>query len=571
MYSPKNWILQPTFPEVTQALIHTFQMKPSAAAYLASQKNGDISKAKEFLNVSLNTLHEPFLMKDMQEATERFTDAIMNDEKILVVGDYDVDGMTASSCLLLFLTACHCSNFEVFIPNRFQHGYGLTGASVEQIIDANPQVIVTVDHGVTAFHEVQQLKEHDIEVIITDHHLPDAENPSPDCLVINPNQTGCEYPFKGIAGCGVAFKFLIAVRRYLRERHFWSEERPEPNLKNYLDLVALGTLADMSPLIDENRVFMKHGLELMNQSPRCGLKALFEKKRLTTINAEALAFQICPMLNAAGRMEDGILAVHTLIEQNYYQAQLLANNLHRLNEKRRNKANQMFQIALLEADQQKQHPACVIRSPQFHEGIIGITAAQVMEYCKKPTVVFAESGNSLKGSARSGGRLHLRNAFDACAEYLERFGGHSNAAGCSLPKQNFTQFKSVFYETCIQMSTLEEKPIRIVAVLDISTITSQFVKEFQILEPFGIENPAPIFAIKTPSTPMKPYGKHLCWEVSGITIIGWNMLESYSQFQAKQDSNCWDQMLAVTPKHGMYHQGAMVLQIVDHLELLPLS
>ena len=568
MYFQKSWTLHHKFPAVEHALIHEFQVSPLAASFLASSQNGNLENARLFLNISLHHLHEPYLMKDMPEATLRLAQAITNDEKILIVGDYDVDGITASSCLLIFLATCHCSNVEVFIPNRFQHGYGLTPASVQDILSKKPQLVVTVDHGITAVDEVATLNRHGIETIVTDHHLPNAQNTMPDCLVVNPNRKDCNYPFKGIAGCGVAFKLIIALRRHLRLQGFWSKQKPEPNLTHYLDLVALGTLADMSPLIDENRVFVRYGLALMNHAPRCGLKALFQKRNIQKVDAQALAFQVCPMLNAAGRMEDATLAVYTLIEENRSHAENFVASLNRLNEKRRHKSDQMLQIANLEAQRQQQEPAFVISSPQFHEGIIGLTAAQVMERYNKPTVVFAQTGQSLKGSARSGGMVHLKHAFDACSEHLERFGGHRHAAGCFLHQQNFTNFKSAFYQICHDMSDLQkQEPLKIFAVLELSQLSATLLDSFNILEPFGMANPEPIFAIPTPTSPLKPYGNHLCWEWKDMVIIGWNMLESYLQ----SGQNHSQQMLAVTPKRSVYFKTLMELRIVGYLESEPIS
>ncbi len=563
----KKWTRHQKFPIVEQALIHEFQIPWLAASFLASCHHGNLEKARLFLNTSLHNLHEPYLMKDMEEATLRLTEAIVKDENILIVGDYDVDGITASSCLLIFLATCHCSNFEVFIPNRFKHGYGLTSASVEEILSKQPQLVVTVDHGITAVDEIATLKRHGIETIVTDHHLPNSQNSMPDCLVVNPNRKDCTYPFKGVTGCGVAFKLLVALRRHLRQQGFWSCQKPEPNLKNYLDLVALGTLADMAPLVDENRVLVHHGLKQMNQTTRCGLQALLQKMNVQKVDTQAIAFKICPMLNAAGRMEDATLAVNVLTEENTERAKELVASLYRLNEKRKRKASQMLKIANLEAQRQQKESAFVMSSPQFHEGIIGITAAQIVEKYQKPTVVFAQAGQFLKGSGRSGGIVHLRSAFDACSEYLERFGGHRNAAGCSLHQQNFASFKSAFYETCHQMSDSQmQEPLKIFATLKLSQLSASLIESFNLLEPFGVANPEPIFAIEKPSMPLKSFGKHLCWKYRDITIIGWNMLEFHLQSGLYQPH----QMLAVVPKRSTSFQSLMELRIIGYLEPSPI-
>lgn len=233
---------------------------------------------QSFLTPSLGSLHDPYLLKGMPEAVELLLDAILQKRRIVILGDYDVDGVTATAMMLDFLSACGCQNIDFFIPNRFEHGYGLTHASAEVLLKMKPDVVVTVDNGITAIDEVQVLQKHGITVLITDHHLAQSSR-VPDCIVVNPSQPECPYPFKGISGCGVALKVVMAVRSRLREQGFWSSLRPEPNLKALFDLAALGTIADVVPLIDENRLLVFHGLQVLNAQPRIGIIALKQLKK----------------------------------------------------------------------------------------------------------------------------------------------------------------------------------------------------------------------------------------------------------------------------------------------------
>ena len=506
---------------------------PVIAGILQRRGVTTLEEARRFLQPRLEHLHDPFLLKGMEEAVALIVRTLASNGRIVISGDYDVDGVTASALLGQFLRDSGSENLDIFIPSRFDHGYGLTAAATEALLERNPDLVITVDNGITAVEEVALLHSAGVATIITDHHMP-REAGIPPGIVINPLQPGCPYPFKAISGCGVAFKLVMALRKRLREAGWWNPQRPEPNIKNCLDLVAIGTIADVVPLLGENRVITHFGLEMLNRPDRrAGVEALLSFGRPEPVSAHTVAFRIGPRINAAGRMAEGSLAVDLLLAENGERAMALAQRLESENDKRRAKGAEMQREAeaLVTGDGASPSAGIVVCSPSFHEGIIGITAARLVDKFHRPAVVMAENGDNLKGSARSLAGINVTKALESCADLLIAFGGHPGAAGCKLARENLPQFRERFAQACAEMTPNGEPPPTFLdGRLDPSTLSEAFVQQLAQLEPFGHQNEEPAFLVEQNELKTAPemFGKgHAKWRLPGrAEMIAWRADES---------------------------------------------
>jgi single-stranded-DNA-specific exonuclease len=521
------------------ALAQALGVRPLVAELLLRRGIAEPEQARRFLDPTLDQLHDPFLLKGMAQAAERLATALAQGQRIAISGDYDVDGITSSALLGHFLKAAG-GDAQVFIPSRFDHGYGLTPASVEALMQIRPRLVVTVDNGITARAEVERLHAAAIETIVTDHHLPLAEG-VPAGIVVNPLQPGCPYPFKRISGCGVTFKLVTALRKLLRERGWWSPARPEPNLKEYLDLVAIGTVADIVPLVDENRVFVHHGLEVLNRRDplhprRPGIAALAAVARAESITARTIGFQLAPRLNAAGRMTDGGLGVELLLATEPERAQALALQLDGENSARRQTGDEMFReaVRLIEAGGLAARGALLVASPAFHEGVIGIVASRLVERYHLPALVLAENGRSYRGSARSLPGLNVTQAIAAGADLLEQFGGHPAAGGCKLAKERLPAFRERFLAACEAEARRAGPPaLQLDARLDPATLDPGLVEQLLRLEPYGHGNPEPAFVLEHTALPAAPpkvlKERHLKWTLGrGLDLFAPGLAEGYA-------------------------------------------
>jgi single-stranded-DNA-specific exonuclease len=513
---------EPAAPEDSARLAREAGVHPIVAEILLRRGIATAEAARRFLHPSLGDLHDPFLLQGMDAAVARILKALGAGERIVVSGDYDVDGVTSSAMLTHFLRAAGCADLHPFIPNRFSHGYGLTTRTVDALLELKPSLVVTVDNGITAIAEVARLHGAGVDTVITDHHLPRAEGVPPG-IVVNPVQPGCPYPFKRLSGCGVTLKLMTALRGRLREGGWWSPARPEPNLKDYLDLVAIGTVADVVPLLEENRILAHHGLTVLNRPRRRpGVAALLAVSRVDrAVSAQTIAFKLAPRLNAAGRMADGSLGVALLLEEDPARAAELAAQLDLDNRERRAKGEEMFEDAArrIAADGTADAPAIVVASPDFHEGISGIVATRLVERYDRPTVVLAENGAHYKGSARSVPGLDVTAAIAACAPLLTEYGGHPGAAGCKLPKENLADFRAGFLAACVRLQAQTPPPaLRFDARLDPAALDPAFVEQVLRLEPCGQDNAAPSFLVEGADLPAPPRvvaERHLKWALSG--------------------------------------------------------
>ncbi|MBF0286673.1 MAG: single-stranded-DNA-specific exonuclease RecJ [SAR324 cluster bacterium] len=525
----KIWQL-PTPPkhDLVEQLSQAFQLFPLVSSILIRRGYTTVEEVEAFLSPQLSRLHDPYLMRDMKEAVCLLKRTILSNKRIVILGDYDVDGITATTMMTLFLNECGCNNTDYFIPNRFEHGYGLTQASVDVLLGMKPDLVLTVDNGITAVREVQRLHEHGIKTLITDHHLPYQDN-IPAGVILNPNHPDCNYPDKKISGCGVALKLLMAMRKEFRDSQYWSSQRPEPNLKSYLDLAALGTVADVVPLVNENRLLVYHGIKVMNTQPRFGIQALAQLKNVRTITSQTLAFQFAPLLNAAGRMHEASAGVKLLLSTDLHKAAEIAKSLDQVNNERRTREAQMLQLALEQAKGLQHKSSLVVTSSEFHEGISGIVAARLMEHFYKPAFVFAVNGEFYKGSARSIPELHIKNALDQCQGYLEKYGGHAAAAGCTIHQSRFEAFTKKFEALCLEELTPSPQPLlQLDGKLEIEMIGWDLIEQLELLQPFGAINSPPIFSIPAPQQSYQIIkSTHAKWNFRRLEIMGWNLAKPF--------------------------------------------
>lgn len=456
---------------------------------------------ERFLNPSLQHLHDPFLMADMKKAVCRIIKALKNGEKIAIYGDYDTDGAASTALLLKFfgLLGVAC---DYYIPHRIKEGYGLHKEAIKFLAGRKANPIITVDNGINAFEAIEYANSLGIDVIITDHHEPQDRLPNAHA-VINPKRSDCRFPFKELAGVGVAFNLIMALRQALRDDGYF-KERPEPRLREMLDIAAIGTIADVVPLIDENRIFVKFGIGELKKSSNKGLLALRIISGLDPhqLNAITIAFRLAPRINAAGRIDDQTLGTRLLITNDSEEAAVIAQRLHSANSRR-----QSIEGAILkEADEiikndsgfTKKLGAITLAKDKWHPGVIGIVAARIAEEHKKPTVIIGINEGKGRGSVRSVGNYNIIEVLKQCKDLLINFGGHKHAAGFSIAPENIEEFSRRFDE--IISSTLKEGDrIDIVMVdceIESDEISEELIEELEKLEPFGEKNPEPTFCLR---------------------------------------------------------------------------
>ena len=503
-----------------------------------------------FFNGSLKSLRNPFDILDMEKAAERIAQAVMNHESICIYGDYDVDGVTATALMYIFLMQCG-ANVSYYIPNRLEEGYGLNKDAITEIHQRDTNLIITVDCGISAIDEVLLAKELGMDIIITDHHQPSKELPVAADAIINPMREHDLYPNKTLAGVGVAFKVVMALRFTLRKYNFFQQDAP--NIRNLLDIVTLGTIADVMPLIDENRIFVRHGLELMNgDSVRIGIDelkkvidSLSTVKKMKTSN---IGYQIAPRINAMGRMASSDKSLKLLVTQNRLEARQLAVELDNENKYRqmieRDILQQTFDI--IEKNRYAEDEGgIVVASEDWHPGVIGIVASRVVDKYFRPTIILTDDNGVYKGSARSIPSFHLYDGLSSLSDMLISFGGHKYAAGVKIAKENLDEFRKKFNEL-VKANVKKEDfipEINIDAEIESKDITSEIMQYLEKLEPYGQGNKEPVFFMRNVSkyqyeTYVGKEQNHLkcIFEKKGMLFdaIGFNM-KDYKDIIAEND------------------------------------
>lgn len=487
----KRWNLLNTNPLLVSQLHEVLRVNTVICSILANRGIERFEEAKDFFRPSLLSLHSPWLMKDMTLATDRILTAFSRREKILVYGDYDVDGTTAVACFYDFLRQVYePALIEFYIPNRYREGYGVSLAGVDFAAKNNFTLIVSLDCGIKSTDIIGYAKTLGVDFIVCDHHLPDQELP-PAAAILNPKQPGCTYPFKELCGCGVGYKLITALAEKL--------QLPNETPYQYLDLVATAIAADIVPVTGENRVLAYFGLKKVNSNPNAGIRALIQLSKLTKeIHINNLVFMIAPRVNAAGRMDDARKAVQMFIATSHEEAMQFAEMLHADNTDRREADDNITEEALAIIEQEvfvEGRTTTVVFQPHWHKGVVGIVASRLIERHYRPTIVLTKSGDYVAGSARSVSGFNLYEAIHACRDHLLGYGGHFAAAGLTLLPENLDAFKLKFEE--IVSSTIEKRLLIPEIVVDaeagFADLTVPFYNVLCQMEPFGPGNLRPVF------------------------------------------------------------------------------
>jgi len=488
-YMHKRWtILQADYQKVA-SLQQSLKIHSAICKILIHRNIETFDEAKNFYRPQLTDLHDPWLMKDMDKAADRIITAIETQEKILVFGDYDVDGTTSVACMYQFLRMVH-GNLEFYIPHRYREGYGISKAGIDFAKSNGYTLIIALDCGIKSIDLIQYARDLGIDFIVCDHHLPDAELP-PAVAILNPKQKDCQYPYKELCGCGVGFKLITALAQKLN--------LPKEVPFEYLDLVATAIAADIVPITDENRVLAYYGLRKANENPNNGVKALSHLSGLTKkLHINNLVFMIAPRVNAAGRMDDARKAVLMFISENYEQALQYAEMLHSDNTDRKEADSNITDeaLALIKGDEiLVNKKSTVVFQPHWHKGVVGIVASRLIEHFYRPTVVLTQSGDYAAGSARSVPGFNLYEAIHACKEHLLGYGGHFAAAGMTIEVEKIEAFRNKFEE--VVSTTIAPELLMPEIVIDteirFKDISWPFYNIISQMEPFGPENLRPHF------------------------------------------------------------------------------
>ncbi len=522
-------------------------------AQLLLTREYSLESACQFLTARLTDLPDPFLLPDMDIAVDRLQAALEKGEKIAVHGDYDVDGISGTALLFAGLSDLGGRELEYHIPLRLRDGYGLSAQALTEAAGRGTRVVVSVDCGVSAHAEAILAKEHGIDLIITDHHQPPATLPEA-LAVINPQRQDSHFPFQSLAGVGVAFFLLIALRKKLRDAG-WFKDRPEPDLRHYLDLVALGTIADLVPLQGVNRVLTRHGLVLLEAGQRTGVRALKQVAGVKEVSCGVVGYQLAPRLNAAGRMQDAGLGVELLLAEDMVRALNTACYLDQCNQERRALEKQTLQeaeVAVSSLSEQHTH-MIVLSSEGWHPGVIGIVASRLVDRYCRPTVLIALDGDSGKGSSRSIRGYHLYRGLQACADHLAAFGGHEMAAGLSLHKDQLAGFAAAMEADARSQLSAEDLVPKLFhdGVLLLEDIDLETVRQMEWLAPFGMGNPEPLHVVESVRAMQVQIvgGSHLrftvCQGAFSHPAIAFGMSDRRREFQGEVD-------LLVTPQINRY-------------------
>ena len=486
-----RWTLKPKpdSQKVTQ-LAEALNVEEFVATLLVQRGIETFEEARDFFRPKLEHLHNPYLMKDMDKAVARIELSIANQEKILVFGDYDVDGTTAVSLVSSYLKTYY-SNVATYIPDRYDEGYGISFKGIDYADDNEFSLIIALDCGIKSIDHVAYAKERNIDFIICDHHRPGEFLPDA-VAVLDPKRDDCSYPYDELCGCGIGFKLIQALGE--------NRNQTIEDLTPYLDLVATAIAADIVPMTGENRVLAYFGLQVINSDPRPGIKALIHQIKKQTLDITDVVFIIAPRINAAGRIKHGNHAVELLSEFDFEQAQQFASEIEKYNSDRKELDKQITIEALSQIVENEEIVGftTVVYQEDWHKGVIGIVASRLIETYYRPTLVFTKSGDKLAASARSVKGFDVYNALEACSEHLEQFGGHMYAAGMTLKEENYPDFKKAFEKVVSETihPDMLFPEISIDAELDFTEITPKLIRILKQFEPFGPLNMTPIFISK---------------------------------------------------------------------------
>ena len=518
-----TWKLKEPDPAVVARLADEFKTSEIIARVLASRGVESLAESRAFFSPDLANLNDPFLMKDMEKAAGLVKSHVEEGKKVFIFGDYDVDGTTGSAALYLFLRGIGC-DAKVYIPDRITEGYGLSQTGIDTAADWGAALLISCDCGINATEEVAYAKSRNLQVIITDHHTPDERLPAADAI-LNPKQSDCRYPFKGLCGGAVVFKMMQAVGRLL--------DVDEEEVFRHLDLITLGTAADIVPLTDENRVIVSHGLDRLAHTEKPGLRALLEVSGLggKSLTVGRLLFRAAPRINAAGRLGDANRAVRMLTTESVSEAEKLAGELDDENRERQEIQQSIVDDAVrkvnAEIDLEKER-AIVLWDEAWHEGVIGIVASKIKEVYHRPAVIISLKDDAGKGSARSVSGFDLFENLTLCKDVLDGYGGHPMAAGLTVSREKLEQFRSKF--TSLAGEKLDSSQLvnslDIEGEMDLNHIDGRFMKFLEKLAPFGPGNMTPKFISRNVSPGRDP------------RLVGKD--NGHLKFKAKQGKTSYD-------------------------------
>ena len=484
-----EWHISKEDKKLQSELSKGLNISPILAQLLINRETKEVPSARKFLKADLKDLRDPYIFQDMEKAVEKILRAINNNERILIYGDYDVDGLT-SVALLFTILRKFTTNLYYYIPNRFQEGYGLNEEAIDILFKNNIKLIITVDCGINSISEIEKANNYSINVIVTDHHQPRKSLPSA-LAIINP-KCDTNYPFKELAGVGVSFKVAQALYSKLKKN--------QDDLWSLLDYVALGSIADSVPFIDENRILIKYGLRALNQTNKEGLKALIMESGVNygNLGTKEVNFALAPRINAAGRLGDPKLALELLLTDSEYKAKYLSQKLSEINKRRREIGDNILKEARKFASiqvKEKDNKVLVLESENWNQGVIGIIASRLVDEFNRPAIIISKKNGIAKGSGRSIKGFHLYNVLESCQDILINFGGHELAAGITMESNKIPEFKLRINE--ISQNFIKEDDLspelKIDTQISLSDINFGLIKDISVLEPFGIGNPQPVF------------------------------------------------------------------------------
>jgi len=548
-----NWVLAVQNNKLCDKISTNLGISRLTAQLLINRGVKNEVEAEAFLNPRLFDLPSPNLMMGMEKAVLRLNKALEKNEKVAIYGDYDVDGVTSTSLFYKFLISLEM-DVTTYNPDRISEGYGINTSAIDKLHKQNIDLIISCDCGITAYDEVEYAKSLGMDFIITDHHLPPEKVPDAQA-VLNPNQKGCNYPDKEIAGVGVIFNFAIAFRRFLRDKGYF--KNGEPNLGDSLDLVALGTVADCASVTNSNRIFIKEGIKRMQKPKRAGIRALKEVSNINgRLSSFDLGFKLGPRINAAGRLDDPGVAVELLIAEDLEKAKLIAANLNKENTKRQNIEKNIFEeaVSIIESTSEFQNMgSLVLASDSWHQGVIGIVASRICELYGKPTFLIAIDGNGIgKGSGRSVEGVDLHKILLGIEDILEACGGHKMAAGITVKKENIDLLREKLAEAVSKLNiNSNSKSIVIDMKVDFDDINFDLMNEIELLSPYGIGNSEPLFLIESANVKSQKMfkNKHL-----GITFSKGDDIYSGIWFNLKGVVNLPDVVdIVFSPQTNEWH------------------
>ena len=520
----KKWQLNEVNDELADKIANEFNISKIVASIIANKGLKNNNEIEVFLHPRRGDFHDPFLMPDMDKAVARIIQAIDNKEKVAIYGDYDVDGITSSTVLHRFLEE-RGLHTDIYIPNRLNEGYGLNKKEIEAIAETKHTLIITVDCGITGYDEIEYAKTFGIDTVVTDHHEPPEK--LPDAIaVVDCKRKDNKYPFNGLAGVGVAFKLTQALAIKLN--------LPEESYLKYLDIVCVGTISDIVPLVDENRTISKLGLRLVKQTRNIGLKVLLESIGYKKIDSNTISFGIAPRINACGRMGHEKEALKLFLTNNIEEAKQITQKLNEYNLQRQEIEKRIFDEAqeLMQNPEEQKLPCIVLRKENWHHGVIGIVSSKITDMYFKPSILMCiEEGNIAKGSGRSIPGFDIHEALENCKENIKQFGGHSMAIGITIDNDKFDDFKKQIEEYAESKQISEIVPVlNIDEKVQLKNINLSDIKDLELLEPFGEANKSPIFQInnlKIESIRTLTQGKHLKLDVkeenTRFSAIGFNL------------------------------------------------